>query len=247
MDMGSTAGTAVARAALDEEHGHAGGSVLETDPDARLMVAACRGDESAFPALFRRHHARVLNYCLRMVGNLDRAEELAQETFVNLYRARHRYEPRAHFVTYLFRVATNLCLNEKRRLARWGRPAEVDAPETKELEDSSLETIEERMILAERWNRVRDVVARLPKRQAAALFATRFEGLSQIEASETLGVSIQSLKSLLFRATRTLRRELAIEFELEPPALEEERPRRGRRRRRAATVADADAANRLPI
>jgi RNA polymerase sigma-70 factor, ECF subfamily len=238
--MGSTAGTAVARAAVGEECRHAGGSVLEADPDARLMVAACHGDESAFPELFHRHHVRVLNYCLRMVGNLDRAEELAQETFVNLYRARHRYEPRAHFVTYLFRVATNLCLNEKRRLARWGRPAEVDAPEAQELEDGSLETIEDRMILAERWNRVRDVVARLPKRQAAALFATRFEGLSQLEASEALGVSIQSLKSLLFRATRTLRRELAIEFEFEPappalPELEAERPRHGR------------AANRLPI
>jgi RNA polymerase sigma-70 factor, ECF subfamily len=245
--MGSTAGRAVARAAVEEEPGRRAESVLETDPDVQLMVAACHGDEGAFPALFRRHHARVLNYCLRMVGNLDRAEELAQETFVNLYRARHRYQPRAHFVTYLFRVATNLCLNEKRRLARWGRPAEVDAPEAKELEDASLETIEDQMILAERWDRVRDVVARLPARQSAALFATRFEGLSQLEASAALGVTIQSLKSLLFRATRTLRRELAIEFELEGAELEEEHPRRGRRRRRAAAVPGTGAANRLPI
>lgn len=244
--MGSNAGTA-ARALVEtgEARGEAIVSVVETDPDARLMVAACHDDESAFPTLFRRHHARILNYCLRMVGNLDRAEELAQETFVNVYRARHRYEPRAHFVTYLFRVATNLCLNEKRRVARWGRPAEVDAPEARELEDTSRETVEEQMILAERWDRLREVVARLPKRQAAALLATRLEGLSQVEASEALGVSIQALKSLLFRATRTLRRELALDFALEPDEPEPEPPRRTSRRR--PPLAASGAENRLPI
>lgn len=243
--MGSRAeATALAVEIEGVDGGLAGGEASEPkiDLDTQLMLDACAGDESAFPTLFRRHHARVLNYCLRMVGNLDRAEELAQETFLNVYRARRRYEPRAHFVTYLFRVATNLCLNEKRRLARWGRPAEVDAPDAKELVDVDRESIEERIAAVEHWERLRRAVEQLPKRQAAALLATRLEGLSQNEAAAALGVSIQALKSLLFRATRTLRRELGPHLDLvvEPEEAVAKRPRK-------AAVELAASRNRLPI
>jgi RNA polymerase sigma-70 factor (ECF subfamily) len=88
------------------------------DDDVRLMLAVRAGDASAFDALFRRWSAPLLRYVDRMVRDPAAAEELVQETFLRLYRARERYEPEARFSTWLYTIATRLALNELRRPRR---------------------------------------------------------------------------------------------------------------------------------
>jgi RNA polymerase sigma-70 factor (ECF subfamily) len=173
------------------------------DPDAALMLAFQQGDEGAFRTLFERHARAMFAYCHHFVRDAARAEELAQDVFVNLYRARDRYRPSARFKTFLYRVASNHCLNELRRSERALRhaagPDEVppdpdsfpsDAPGPEEVaRGKALE------------GAVRELLARLPDKQRAALVLCRFEGLSYEEIAQVLETTVAAVKSLVHRAT----------------------------------------------
>ena len=89
--------------------------MYETDPDVELMLAFRAGDEAAFDALFRRWSGPLSRFLERMVGDFATAEELVQEAFLRVHRARDRYVPDARFSTWLYRIASNLALNELRR------------------------------------------------------------------------------------------------------------------------------------
>ena len=78
------------------------------DDDSRLMLAFKGGDRGAFDELFRLYTPRLMSFLARMVRDRARAEELTQDVFVRIYQARERYEPRAKFSTWLFRIAHNL-------------------------------------------------------------------------------------------------------------------------------------------
>ena len=88
---------------------------MAQDEDAALFLRVARGDKAAFATLFDRHQASVVRFAFRFVGNQARAEELAQDIFVKLYKSAKGYSPSAKFKTFMFRVATNHCLNELRR------------------------------------------------------------------------------------------------------------------------------------
>ena len=85
------------------------------DEDVRLMLAFREGDARAFEQLFRRWSGPLLRYLERMVRDAASAEDLVQEAFLRVHRARERYTPDARFSTWLYRIATNLALNELRR------------------------------------------------------------------------------------------------------------------------------------
>ena len=86
--------------------------------DVELMLAAGAGDEGAFGELVSRHRDAIVNLTYRYLGNRADAEDLAQDVFLKVYRARKRYRPEAKFTTWLYRVAVNACLNEVRHRKR---------------------------------------------------------------------------------------------------------------------------------
>lgn len=187
----------------------------ESDPDVTLMRRVREGDSSAYRDLFHKHVEALVNFAYRFVGNRDRAEELAQDAFLQIFRARHRYEPRARFTTFLYRVATNLCLNELRRFEYQGKTEPLEgAPDpageegSRELPDDRLPTAEERLEGLEAANRIQNVLKRLPPNQRSALLLSRVEGFSYQEVAEILETSESAIKSLIFRATQTLREQL---------------------------------------
>src|SRR4029077_1339019 len=102
------------------------------DPDVALMLRVQAGDQDAFQELFRKFSPRVLQYARRFVGSEAQAEEVAQDVFVQIFRFRHRYKPQSRLATWIFTIATNLCLNELRRPERhlrvdlWERQDEDD-------------------------------------------------------------------------------------------------------------------------
>jgi RNA polymerase sigma-70 factor (ECF subfamily) len=87
--------------------------------DAELMARVRGGDREAFGVLVDRHKDRMVNYVIRLTGCRERAEEVAQETFLRLYQAAPGYRERGRFTAYLYRIATNLIRREERRERRW--------------------------------------------------------------------------------------------------------------------------------
>src|SRR5712691_2706778 len=89
--------------------------VPHDDPDVQLMLRFQKGDTEAFQQLFHKFSPSVVNFAFRFLGTQARAEEIAQEVFLQVYRWQRRYEPKAKFSTWLFKIANNHCLNEVRR------------------------------------------------------------------------------------------------------------------------------------
>jgi RNA polymerase sigma-70 factor (ECF subfamily) len=184
------------------------------DPDVGLMLRVQQGDEAAFQELFRKFSPRILQLARRFVGSAAQAEELTQDVFVQVFRFRHRYKPQSRLATWLFTIATNLCLNELRRPERqlrvdlWERRENEDGPESPSLPDTEGPTPEEGAATRELSRRIEAAVAELPPKQRAALLLSRVDGLAYRDVGEVLGCSEGAVKALLFRATQSLKRTL---------------------------------------
>ncbi len=178
------------------------------DEDVRLMLAFREGEAAAFEELFRRWSGPLLRYLERMVRDLSTAEELVQEAFLRVYRARDRYRPDARFSTWLYRIATNLALNELRRPRRKSihRSTEADdVPELRAESPGSDDVVDARRLAAA----VHQALGQLPEKQRAALCLAAVEGLSYAEVAEALDVTEKAVKSLVHRARSTLASRLA--------------------------------------
>jgi RNA polymerase sigma-70 factor, ECF subfamily len=182
------------------------------DPtDAELMARVKGGDRGAFAELVERHKDALTAYLARLAGSRDRAEDLAQEAFLRLYRTAGRYRERGQLTAFLYRIATNLQRSEERRARRRERlaagaggagpldPAAAGAPP-----DAS-----ERLLERERRERLAAAVAELPLRYRAPLVLAEIEGWPQREVARVLGCRQGTVKSRLFRARQRLRERLA--------------------------------------
>ena len=184
------------------------------DPDVALMLRLQAGDESAFQELFRKFAPRVLQLARRFVGSDAQAEELTQDVFVQIFRFRQRYKPQSRLTTWVFTIATNLCLNELRRPERhlrvdlWERRDGEDHPEGPPLPDPAAVTPEEGAATRELADQLREAVAALPPKQRMALLLSRVDGLAYRDVGEAMGCSEGAVKALLFRATQTLKQSL---------------------------------------
>jgi RNA polymerase sigma-70 factor (ECF subfamily) len=180
---------------------------MASDPDAALMLAFQGGDESAFRALFAKYGRAMVGYCHHYVRDLARAEELAQDVFLKLHRSASRYQPTARFKTFLYRIASNHCLNELRRPEYGARqrdatrqPGEDDP--SRYLEDAAGgSTPEEEAMAAALARDVERLLASLPEKQRAAFVLARLEGLPYEEIADVLDTTLPAVKSLVHRAT----------------------------------------------
>jgi len=178
------------------------------------MLRVREGDREAFRALFEKYARPVARFAANFTGIPARGEELAQDVFLQVYRARDRYEPRAKFSTWLYTIAHNLCLNEVRRFDYRGRlePLDRDDPEegSRPLELADPAALDGEAVASghELEARLRELVADLPASQRTALILSRVDELRYQEIGEILSCSEQAVKSLIFRATRTLKEGL---------------------------------------
>jgi RNA polymerase sigma-70 factor (ECF subfamily) len=178
-----------------------GAGRMPGDPDAALMLAVQRGDAAAFRALFERHARAMVAFCRHLVRDAARAEELAQDVFLKVYRSAGRYRPEARFKTFLYRIASNHCLNELRRGEYGARPRPGDpAGDAAELPSGGATPHEEAEGRALELA-VGALLARLPDAQRAAFVLCRFDGLSYGEIADVLGTTVPAVKSLVHRAT----------------------------------------------
>jgi RNA polymerase sigma-70 factor (ECF subfamily) len=187
---------------------------VDPNSDAAVMLRAAAGDEASFTYLVEKYHRPITHFLFRMVHNQAVAEELAQEVFLRVYRARTSYRAEARFSTWLYRIATNLAVNHARdtRYERTAPTVHLDEPDaetgtTPDVADDEL-TVEERMMREERMAAIRSHVMALPERQRMAVLMHKYQGLDYRQIGEVLKLSESATKSLLFRAYQTLRTKL---------------------------------------
>ena len=182
-------------------------SVQALDEDVRLMLAFREGDVGAFDRLFRRWSGPLLRYLERMVRDAASAEDLVQEAFLRVHRSRERYSPDARFSTWLYRIATNLALNELRRPRHKAVHSSTDDEQARPLASGG-PAVDEVVDARRMGGRVEDELARLPEKQRAALCLAAVEGFSYAEVAQALDVTQQAVKSLVHRARSTLAERL---------------------------------------
>lgn len=188
----------------------------DVDPagDAAVMLRVAAGDEAGFNYLVEKYHRPMIHFLYRMVHNQSVAEELTQEVFLRVYRARDSYRAEARFTTWLYRIATNLAVNHARdtRHERTAQTVYLDAPDeetgaTPDLADDE-PTVEQHLLREERMKAIRDHVMALPERQRMAVLMHKYQGMDYRQIGEVLKLSESATKSLLFRAYQTLREKL---------------------------------------
>jgi len=186
--------------------------------DVQLMLDVKAGDEQSFALLLQRYRTPLVNFLYRMVRVREEAEDLAQEVFLRVYRARQDYVPSAKFTTWLFRIATNLALNSVRDNRYQRMQFSLDAPVTLDAEEGDEKpldvaekspNIEQHLLEEARKKMIRHAIDKLPAKQRAAVLLHKYQELDYADIAKILECSESALKSLLFRAYETLRVELA--------------------------------------
>lgn len=180
------------------------------DTDEALMRRVADGDRAAFRALLERWEGAAKRYAYRMFGDHHIAEDVAQETFVRLYRSAARYEPTAKFSTYFYTVLGNLCrdrLRADRRRRKEGAPHETGddvfdhGDEIAGPDDLAPEAASER---EEARRLVRRAVAELPEKLQQALCLREFEGMAYSEIADVMGANLGEVKTWIHRGRKTL-------------------------------------------
>jgi RNA polymerase sigma-70 factor (ECF subfamily) len=184
--------------------------------DVQLMLDVKAGDEASFELLLRKYRSPLVNFLYRMVRDKAVAEDLAQEVFLRVYRARQEYAPSAKFTTWMFRIATNLALNSVRDNRRRQMEISLDQPaDDGEEAQRALEvpdrtpSVEQELVARSRAESILKAVHALPEKQRAAVLLHKYQEMDYNEIARVLECSESALKSLLFRAYETLRIELA--------------------------------------
>jgi RNA polymerase sigma-70 factor (ECF subfamily) len=184
--------------------------------DVQLMLDVKAGDEQSFELLLRKYRTPLVNFLYRMVRDTAVAEDLAQEVFLRVYRARQEYAPSAKFTTWMFRIATNLALNSMRDNRHRKMEISMDqSVDTGEEEQRPLEvpdrtpSVEQELVARCRAELIMKAIHSLPEKQRAAVLLHKYQELDYGEIARVLECSESALKSLLFRAYETLRVELA--------------------------------------
>ncbi|MBN2244096.1 MAG: RNA polymerase sigma factor [Acidobacteria bacterium] len=187
------------------------------DLDAQLMLRFKDGDTDAFDRLFARHTRNIVNFSYRFVRNREMAEELAQEIFIKVYENAAGYRVQARFTSWLYRIATNVCLNEIRKPRFRAPHRSLDAPPRDgggENEERTLEigtaagpdAILERKDLA---RIIKQALGQIPEKQRVAFILNKYQELSYSEVAAVLDCSEKAVKSLIHRAKEALAERLA--------------------------------------
>jgi RNA polymerase sigma-70 factor, ECF subfamily len=172
--------------------------------DDRVLVQAClRGHREAFDVIVERHQRQVYQLCYRFAGNHEDASDLAQDVFIRAYRGLHSFKGNSAFRTWLYRIGVNVCLNRvSSRAHKWTTLEVADRP------DIRGERADARLLRGERAAEVRAAIAKLPKKQRAALVLRVYHDLPHDQIAEIVGTSVGAVKANFFHALANLKKLL---------------------------------------
>jgi len=186
------------------------------DPDVRLMLEVRDGSDKAFEQLMSLYQERVMAVLYHLLGDRQVAEDLTQEAFLRVYRARRGYVPRAKFTTWLYTIVNNLGFSALRRRAR-GKEVALEPQDSGAFTRRSKEHLfkatsgqmpPRQIEKKERAEIVRVALGQLTDQQCLAVLLSKFEGMSYVDIGEVMELSPEAIKSLLSRARGKLREKL---------------------------------------
>ncbi len=191
---------------------------LSSLTDEEVMLELQQGRDEALDELYRRHYKGVYIFLVRMLSDRHLAEDLLQETYIRVYNNRLKWEPRSKFTSWLYRIARNLSIDEKRRY--WNRLVHMDSQTGCNHDDSSYSTYLERVEADEDDARelasqasdeecIREAICTLSEEQREVMILNKYHGLSYAEIAEVLDISPESVKQRAYRAHMRLRELLA--------------------------------------
>ena len=169
--------------------------------DASLLNAAVEGSEAAFREFLNRYQYKVLNWAYRFLGDREEARDVAQETFLRLYRSAGGSRLTGGLKPYVFKIARNLCLDWERKK----RPELLDDLPDPIDEDTPLDLLSRK----EGLSVLAEAVRELPEKQRTAVLLRHMEGMSYAEIAEVMSISVSAVESLLVRGRKSLRVLLA--------------------------------------
>lgn len=197
------------RTDVGQSTGEQAGEITE-ESDEALVARAGKGDRTAFRTLVDRHGPWVHGLAAKTMGSRAAAEDITQETFLRVWRSAEGWQPKAKFTTWLYRVAVNLCLDQKRKRSFVALDGDQNAAADEEAIDG-----EQHLHRRHVAQVVRLRIARLPERQRVALILFHYQGHTMAEVAEIMESTEGAVESLLFRARSTLKEKLeGLEGEL---------------------------------
>ncbi len=168
--------------------------------DSQLVEHLQRGEDATFDELMARYKRPVVNFCYRLLGDANDADDVAQEVFVRVYQRIGEYRPRAEFSTWLFALARNACIDRLRYRQRHPTVPLDTAPEPFTVaRDAETRELGEHIAAA---------IAALPEDQRTAIVLAEYHGLSYTEIAGVMKCSEKSVESRLYRAKQFLRQKL---------------------------------------
>jgi RNA polymerase sigma-70 factor (ECF subfamily) len=178
------------------------------ETDAVLLEKIAEGDHVAFAVLVRRHTTRFYRIAYRLVRTANDAEDIVQIAFLKLWERPTLWQAGKNtaFTTWFYRIVTNLCLDhiKKKRPLQLINDAIIE-DDREEQEQTMLQHEKQRLLDAE--------IASLPERQRVALNLCFYEGLSNQDAADAMGLHLKALQALLMRAKTTLKKQLRFMLE----------------------------------
>jgi RNA polymerase sigma-70 factor, ECF subfamily len=178
--------------------------------ESEIMSEVAGGNLTAFREIVERYQNSLLNYAHRYTGDRAAAEDISQEVFLRVFKAAKDYQPLSSFKTWLFKIATNLCLNELRdnRLHR-------NTIDIFELNEAGFVAFTSQRLSPEKETEDRQLGAilmkalkGLPENQRLALLLHKYEGFSYLEVSGMMGCTVSAVESLIHRARQGLKKQL---------------------------------------
>lgn len=186
-------------------------TVTEHLEDDSLMAATARGEETAFRLLVQRWESQVKAFLIHMLGSVEEAEDLAQDTFVQVFRLAGKYRAEGKFQSWLFRIAGNQARSRLRRKKILGwisfNPEMHDRPDSDTGPDRDL-------AVSRNAAQVQQALSRLPERQRQALVLHRWQGLKYQEVAEIMETTLPGVESLIQRAMSGLKKDLSGKVDL---------------------------------
>lgn len=184
---------------------------MEQSDEEIMMQYKVTGEPEIVQAIYFRYRTRILNFCLRMLGNRADAEDVTGEVFLTLFSGKYAYDPKAKFSTWLYTVARNGCISRIRKrkhlVSVWFSSRGSSTYDQWELEDKE-DLAAEQLAKKEAASRVRRAIGQLPNEQREAIILREYHRLHYDEIRQILDCSLEKVKILIFRAREKLREDL---------------------------------------
>jgi RNA polymerase sigma-70 factor (ECF subfamily) len=178
--------------------------------DEELMLRLKAGDRQAFDAIVERYRDRMVSYAYRMVGNAELAQDVAQETFVRVFKSAQTFRDDGRLSPWLYRIASNVCLSEQTRRAK--EALNVDYDTLEDMHDSGV-LVDDQVLASLTGEKLSRAITKLSTLHKTALTMHIYQGLTYVEIGEALNIPTGTVKSRIFYAIRKLREVLDVDLE----------------------------------